>query len=41
MRLLVGDKVFLGEPQVDLLLGILNGVRSVADVTSNILDEEI
>lgn len=33
---LVGDKVTLGEPESNLLLGVLDGVGAVADVAADI-----
>jgi len=35
--LLVADDLALGEPEGNLLLGVLNGVRTVADVAADIL----
>jgi hypothetical protein len=36
---LVGDDIVLGEPQGDFLLGVLDGVRAVADVAADVLAE--
>lgn len=38
LRLLVGDEVLLGEPESNLLLGVLNRVRTMADVAADILN---
>lgn len=38
LRLLVGDEILLGEPKGNLLLGVLDRVRTMADVAADILN---